>query len=69
MSGKPKKKVVKKISLATQLKKDKASRAKAVKKRHDIMMRASGRKELATNYGKFKDENKPKKARVRKYKS
>ena len=35
----------------TQRKRDTRSRASSAKRRHDINMRATGRKRLATNYG------------------
>lgn len=49
-----------KFTLAEQRKRDKESRARAAKKRHDQQMRATGRKKLATNHGKFKGEGKKK---------
>lgn len=50
-----------KYTLAEQRKRDKASRARAARERNDIRLRATGRKELASNYGKFKGEGKKKK--------
>ena len=47
--------------ISHQKKKDKESRSSAAQKRHDIGMRATGRKELASNYGKFPGETKKKK--------
>lgn len=43
-----------KYKMSYQKKRSKASQASAAKKRHDLQMRATGRKKLATNYGKFK---------------
>lgn len=50
----------KKFSSKTQNTSNKSSKAKSAKKRHDILMRASGQKTLATNYGKFAGEKRKK---------
>ena len=49
-----------KFKLKYQLKKDKESRKKEAARRESARMRATGRKELAPNYGKFKGEKKKK---------
>lgn len=50
-----------KYTMKTQHKRDKASKQAAARKRHDQQMRATGRKELATNYGTKKGDKKKKK--------
>lgn len=51
----------KRYKMSAHHKKDKTSKQKEAKARHDRHMRATGRKKLATNYGKFAGENKKKK--------
>jgi hypothetical protein len=47
-----------KIKMTHHKKVDKEGKATAAKKRHDLMMRSTGRKKVATNYGTKKGDKK-----------